>query len=132
MKTKFYQCEICGQIVEVIRDTDAPLICCGQEMKEMVPASVDASQEKHVPVITIHGDEVTVKVGSAPHPMTQEHTIEWIVLKTSCGCQRKMLKPDMSPEACFRLCAGDTVKAAYAYCNLHGLWKTKAACAKQP
>ncbi len=70
MKTKFYHCEICGQIVEAIRDTGVPLICCGEEMKEMTPASVDASQEKHVPVMTINGDQVTVKVGSTPHPMT--------------------------------------------------------------
>lgn len=125
MDIKLYKCDICGLIVEVVNDTGATPICCGQEMRELIPGSVDASHEKHVPVIYIDGKKVNVCVGSLPHPMTEAHRIEWIMLKTKRGTQRKMLKADMNPEVCFRLCEGDCVKAVYAYCNLHGLWKAE-------
>lgn len=92
-------------------------------MEEMTPCSTDGSFEKHVPEIRTEGDEVTVVVGSVPHPMLKEHWIEWIALETRCGNQRKALKPEAEPKACFRICYGDEVIAAYAYCNLHGLWK---------
>lgn len=123
MEMKFYRCAVCGQIVGIVKDTDMPLICCGQEMEALIPDCTDASHEKHVPVIVIEDNTVTVTVGSEPHPMTKEHCIEWIALKTTCGTQRKELKSD--PKACFCICPGDKVKAAYAYCNLHGLWKAE-------
>lgn len=125
MEMKFYQCSVCGQIVAIVKETGVPLVCCGEDMEEMIPGSVDASREKHVPVIEVDGDKVTVTVGSAPHPMTKEHSIEWIALETMCGNQRKVLKPGEEPKACFRLCKGDTVLNAYAYCSLHGLWKAE-------
>lgn len=126
MEMKFYRCAVCGQIIGIVKETGVPLICCGEEMEELIPGSIDASHEKHVPVLEIDGDTVTVTIGSVPHPMTGEHFIEWISLETRCGNQRKALKPGDKPQACFRLCEGDQVKRAYAYCNLHGLWK--AAC----
>ncbi len=125
MEMKFYQCALCGQIVAVVKETDVPLVCCGEEMKELVPGSVDTSDEKHVPVIKVNGNEVTVTVGSEPHPMTEKHHIEWIFLRTEQGNQRKELKPGDKPEACFRICDGDKVKAACEYCNQHGLWKAE-------
>ena len=125
MEMKFYKCDICGQIVAVVKETGAPLVCCDQNMRELIPGSVDASIEKHVPVITIEGDKVTVTVGSAFHPMTKEHCIEWISLQTKCGNQRKEISCGAEPKACFRICEGDEVLAAYAYCNLHGLWKAE-------
>ena len=127
MEMKFYQCAICGQIVAIVEGTGVPLVCCGQEMEELIPGSVDASHEKHVPVIEVSGDTVTITVGSAPHPMMQEHSIQWVSLQTKCGNQRKALKPGMEPKVCFRICEGDKVKAAFAYCNLHGLWKAEMA-----
>lgn len=119
---RFFVCEHCGNLVGVIHDAGVPMMCCGQKMTELVPGSTDAAQEKHVPVIKVDGDKVTVSVGSAAHPMVPEHFIEWIYLQTEKGGQRKALVPGAAPEAVFAL-TDDKPVAAYAYCNLHGLWK---------
>ena len=92
--------------------------------EELTANTVDAAQEKHVPVIKLSGDTVTVKVGSVEHPSLDAHYIEWIILETSGGMQMKWLKPGMKPEATFR--TEEKVVAAYEYCNLHGLWKAEA------
>ena len=120
---KFYRCAKCGKIIGVIKDTPVPTMCCGQAMEELVPNTTDAAQEKHVPVITIEGSKVTVEVGSAPHPMLEEHFIQWIALETKQGMQRKPLAAGGEPKAVFALAEGDEVVCAYEYCNLHGLWK---------
>ena len=122
MELKFYRCKICGKIIAIVKDTGVPTICCGEEMEQIIPGTTDASVEKHVPVITVNGNEVEVKVGSVDHPMTAEHYIEWIALSTKQGNQRKCLKPGDAPVAKFALVAGDEVVKAYAYCNLHSLW----------
>ena len=124
MEMKFYRCKHCGQIVAVVHETGAPLVCCGEKMEELVAGSVDASFEKHVPVVNVKGDMVEVRVGSVDHPMIPEHFIEWVCLQTKQGNQMKALKPGEAPVVCFKLCEGDEVVAAYAYCNLHGLWKS--------
>lgn len=126
MEMKFYRCTVCGQIVGIVKETAAPLVCCGKEMEELIPCSTDGALEKHVPEIKTENGMVLVSVSSVPHPMTREHCIEWISLETKCGNQRKALKPGEKPAACFSLCQGDEVIAAYAYCNLHGLWKAVA------
>lgn len=100
-----------------------PMMCCGQKMTEIIPGTVDAAREKHVPVYEVNGSTVQVRVGAVEHPMQDVHYIEWIALQTKQGVQRKALKPGEKPEASFALCEGDEVVAAYAYCNLHGLWK---------
>lgn len=123
MNIKFYRCEICGQIIAIVKDEGTPIICCGREMEEIVPNTIDASAEKHLPVVKIENGTVTVTVGSMPHPMNGEHYIEWIALQTKNVNQRKCLRPGTEPKACFRICDGDEVIAAYAYCNLHSLWK---------
>ena len=123
MEMKFYRCEHCGQIVAIVKGTGVPVMCCGQAMSEIVPGTVDASLEKHVPVYEVNGNKVSVKVGAAEHPMVDEHYIEWVALQTKTGNQRKSLKPGEKPEVCFSICDGDEVVAVYAYCNLHGLWK---------
>ena len=92
--------------------------------KELIPNTVDAAKEKHVPVIEQHGDHVTVKVGSVPHPMLDVHYIEWIILETATGYQKKDLTPADKPEAEFAVT--EPILAAYEYCNLHGLWKAEA------
>ena len=124
MEMKFYRCEVCGQIIAIVRKTGSPVMCCGQKMTEIVPCSTDASVEKHVPVYEVKDGKVLVTVGSAEHPMHPEHYIEWIALQTKAGNQRKALKPGDEPKACFPICDGDEVDAVYAYCNLHGLWKS--------
>lgn len=125
MELKFYVCEICGKIIAMVKDTGVPTICCGQPMKEIIPGSVDAAVEKHVPVVSADGNMVTVEVGSVPHPMAEEHYIEWITLCTKEGIQRKVLKPGDEPKAEFALTDGDELIGALAYCNLHSLWKSK-------
>lgn len=101
-------------------------MCCGQKMTELVPNTTDAATEKHVPVIEVSGNEVTVKVGSVEHPMLPEHHIAFIILETTEGTQKKFLSVDGKPEAKFVLAEGEKVVAAYEYCNLHGFWKAEA------
>ncbi len=123
MDMKFYKCSHCGNIIAYVQPSGVPVVCCGDEVEEMVPNTTDAANEKHVPVIKQEGNLVTVTVGSVTHPMVEKHYIQWISLQTEQGNQRKALKPDQEPTATFALAPGDKVVAAYEYCNLHGLWK---------
>ncbi len=120
---KFYKCDHCGNIVEMVNDAGVKPVCCGQPMTELVPGTSDGALEKHVPVVEVSGDRVHVAVGSAEHPMMDAHYIQWIVLETGSFVFRKNLKPGEKPEADFILPAGESVVAVYEYCNLHGLWK---------
>ena len=123
MTTKFYKCEMCGNVVVKLVDSKVPIVCCGQKMQELVPNTVDASNEKHVPVVTrLENNVIKVEVGSVAHPMTEEHHIAFIYVETDKGG----VKVDLSdkPEAVIAL--GDAKPiAVYEYCNLHGLWKTE-------
>lgn len=123
-ETKFFVCEHCGNIIGVIHDAGVPMMCCGQKMTQLIPGTVEASAEKHIPVVTVDGDRVTVEIGSAAHPMTEEHSILWVYLQTDKGGQRKNLAVGGAPATEFALTDEKPV-AVYAYCNLHGLWKTK-------
>ena len=118
---KFFICKHCGNIIGMIYASGVPVICCGEPMTLLEANTVDASHEKHVPVVSVDKDRVTVTVGSVPHPMTEEHHIAWIYLETEQGGQRKNLQVGQEPKAVFAL-ADDKPIAAYAYCNLHGLW----------
>ena len=120
---KFFRCKHCGNIVGMIKDSGVNVVCCGEKMQELKANTVDASNEKHVPVITVNNNEVTVKVGSVLHPSLPEHNIEWIYLQTCKGGQRKNIGPGKEPIAKFLLTEGETAIAAFEYCNLHGLWK---------
>ncbi|MGN0577740.1 MAG: desulfoferrodoxin family protein [Ruminiclostridium sp.] len=123
MEIKFFICRHCGNIVTFAKSKGVPVMCCGQKMEELVPNTTDAATEKHVPVVAVNGAEVTVTVGSVAHPMTEEHLIEWVCLVTEQGWQLKKLAAGAAPEVKFALAEGDKAVAAYAYCNLHGLWK---------
>lgn len=122
---KFYICKHCGNMIGMIKSSGVNVVCCGDPMTELKPNTVEASQEKHLPVVTIEGNIVKVKVGSVEHPMTEEHHIVWIYLETEQGGQRKKLAVGSKPEAEFALAGGDKVVGVYEYCNLHGLWLTK-------
>ncbi len=122
MKQKFLVCKHCGKMIAMVKESGAPTLCCGEEMVALIPGAVDAAKEKHVPVVTVEGNLVHVKVGEVTHPMTPEHLIEWISIETKYGNQRHELSASDAPEATFALTEGDEVKAAYAFCNLHGLW----------
>ena len=125
MKQQFFICEKCGNMIAMVKSSGVPVMCCGQKMTELIPGTSDGAHEKHVPVFTVEGNQVPVKVGEVAHPMLDAHYIEWISLQTKQGNQRKELHPGEVPEACFALCEGDEVEAVYAYCNLHGLWKAE-------
>lgn len=126
MDQKFYICKHCGNIIAIVEASGVPIECCGEEMTEIIAGTTDASKEKHIPVITIDGTTVTVRVGSVDHPMTEAHYIQWISLQTEEGNQRKCLTPDTPPEVKFSITDSDKVKCAYAYCNLHSLWMGEA------
>lgn len=117
-KGEIYKCSVCGNMVEVLRVGGGELVCCGKPMELQTENTVEASREKHLPVIEKTATGFTVKVGSEPHPMTAEHHIEWIELVADG--KRVFLKPGAEPRAEFCL-AGEKVSAR-AYCNLHGLW----------
>ncbi len=123
-ENRFFICEHCGNIVGMIHDAGVPMMCCGQKMTKLEPGTVEASVEKHLPVVTVEGNTVQVVVGSVAHPMTEEHSITWVYLQTDRGGQRKCLSADGAPEVTFAL-ADEKPLAVYAYCNLHGLWKTE-------
>ena len=120
-QNRFYICEKCGNIVGMIHSSGVPMMCCGQKMAKLEAGVVEASHEKHIPVVTVEGNTVRVSVGSVTHPMSEEHHIAWVYLQTDRGGQRKCLAPTDAPEVTFAL-ADESPVAVYAYCNLHGLW----------
>lgn len=125
MATRFFLCTVCGNVIVKVADSGVDPVCCGQEMKELVPGSMDGAKEKHVPVVEHKGSHViVVKVGSEPHPMTNLHFISFICLETRHGFQVRYLHSGQDPEAYF-ICCNDRPVAVYAYCNIHGLWKTE-------
>ncbi len=124
MENKFYVCERCGNIIGMIHASGVSVVCCGQKMTQLVPGTVDASREKHIPVVEVTDGAVKVVVGSVLHPMSEEHNISWVYLETDKGGQRKCLTPGSEPVVSFAL-GDEKPVAVYAYCNLHGLWKTE-------
>lgn len=120
-KLEVYKCEVCGNIVEVTHEGEGVLTCCDRPMVLLVENVVDASKEKHVPVIEKIEGGYRVKIGSIPHPMEEKHYIEWIELIADGKVYREFLQPGNTPEAIFKIEANQVI--AREYCNLHGLWK---------
>ncbi len=121
-ESRFYRCNVCGNMVGLLRHGGGTLVCCGQPMEQLKANTTDAAQEKHVPAVTRSGDQLTVKIGSVPHPMTEEHHIEWIYILSEEGAQRHCLTVGKPAETIFTV--GDGPVEVYEYCNLHGLWMT--------
>ena len=117
---EIYKCDLCGNIVEIMHGAPGALVCCGEKMVLMTENTVDAAKEKHVPVIEMAADSITVKVGSVAHPMADEHYIEWIELLADGKVYRQNLKPGQEPQATFPVIAKQVT--AREYCNLHGHW----------
>jgi len=121
--TRFLRCDVCGSVVGEIHRAGV-VTCCGKPMTELVPNTVDAAVEKHVPVVELNGDELIVKVGSVAHPMEDAHYIEWVYVSTSTGGQRRILLPGQEAEVKFNV-SQDKPSEVLAYCNLHGLWMVR-------
>lgn len=122
---KFFICEHCKNLIFFIENVGVPVMCCGQKMTELIPDTVEASHEKHIPKVTKNDSLVEVIVGEVQHPMMEEHYIQMIVLETSKGVQIRKLKSTDSVKVAFSLTNEEEFIAAYSYCNLHGLWKTE-------
>ena len=123
MDLKFYLCQHCKNLITKIHDAGVPVVCCGEKMQELIPNTTEAANEKHLPVAEMQDDKLTVTVGSVEHPMTEEHYIQWICVQTETGYQLKHLTPTSRPVSTFLL-GDEQPVAVFAYCNLHGLWKT--------
>lgn len=122
--TNFYICRHCGNIITKLTDSTVAVKCCGEVMQLLEAGTVEASREKHLPAVTVSGNTVTVAVGTVLHPMAEEHHIEWVYLETDKGGAFKYLEVGASPEVTFTV-ADEKPVAVYAWCNLHGLWKTE-------
>jgi|LSQX01.1.fsa_nt_gb superoxide reductase len=121
---RFYKCDICGNFVAMVEDSGVNPFCCGQKMTEVVAnTQEEVATEKHIPVIEVKDNKAIITVGDVLHPMIKVHWIEWILLVTTEGNKRKVLSPNDAPVAEFALLPNEKVLSAYAYCNLHGLWK---------
>lgn len=123
---KIYKCKECGKIAVLFDEYQCPTKCCGEAMSELVPNTEDGAHEKHIPVIEEKGSEVIVRVGEVAHPMTEQHLITLIILHTDQGYKFKHLHANEAPEAKFALLDNEVVLSAYAYCNLHGLYKKES------
>jgi superoxide reductase len=120
---KFLKCDICGNVLALTVSGGVKPVCCGNNLRELRANTKDASKEKHLPVCEVTGDTVKVKVGSAPHPMTEEHSINWIMLDQNGKTQFITLEPNAeTAEAEFKIIP-NTAFDVYGYCNLHDLWK---------
>lgn len=124
MASTFCVCRRCGNLISYVKKTGNIVSCCGEEMEVLVPNTVEASTEKHIPVVTVEDNLVKVSVGSAPHPMTDAHLIQFVILETDQGKAFKSLEAGGKPELTFTL-GSEKPLAVYSYCNLHGLWKVE-------
>ncbi len=121
-KLGIYKCNVCGNVAEVVHAGGGEMSCCGAVMEQLKENTVDAAKEKHVPVVEKISGGFKVSVGTVAHPMSEEHSIEWIEVIDGNSCYRQFLDPGDNPEASFQVSAESVV--ARAYCNLHGVWKS--------
>ncbi len=117
MEQRFYKCSHCGKIVAIVKETGVPVMCCGQVMNEIIAGSTDAAKEKHVPKFIIDNNKVIVTVGDVEHPMTAEHSIEWVSIKTKQGNQRKVLSAGQKPQVTFAICEDDELIKDITHCS---------------
>jgi len=122
----WYKCEICGNIVAVVNAGAGELVCCGQPMNELQPKSVgDEGHEKHVPIVTINGDKVHVKIGEIPHPMEDKHHLQVVqIIRDDAVVEGKRLYPGHETELTFHLPDNEGIRVR-TLCNVHGLWIDK-------
>ncbi|MGL4949255.1 MAG: desulfoferrodoxin family protein [Anaeroplasmataceae bacterium] len=124
MELKIYRCNKCHNVITHLYKSPIDVICCGEKMKELVPNTVDAAVEKHVPVVTVKDNLVNIKIGSVIHPMTKEHYIDFIIIHTDKSAIVKKLTLDSSLDINYQLDPNEKLVNVYEYCNLHLLWKS--------
>ncbi len=124
MINDIYKCGTCDTIAEMVHGGNDSLVCCGQPMKKMEPQGGPEYQEKHLPVVQKIGDKITARIGSVPHPMIEEHYIEWVEVIIGDTVQRIYLHPGEEPVAEFVIQDNNAKMMVRAYCNIHGLWVT--------
>ncbi len=123
-KLRFFKCNHCGNVVVKLVDNVVPIFCCGEKMEEIFANTIEASIEKHLPVVELKDDLVEIKVGSILHPMEESHYINFVAVETDNEYYIVSLLPGQTPEV--KVFVGQSkVIAVYEYCNLHGLWKTE-------
>ena len=122
MDKEFFICEFCGNIVTKINDSNVPLFCCNKPITKLEVGSIEASHEKHIPVVNISNNKIIITIGEIEHPMIEEHSILWIMLITNEGEYLKYLNVGNKPIVEF-IINDERPLSVYAYCNLHGLWK---------
>ncbi len=127
---EMYKCEKCGCIIQVILEGQGELTCCNESMQLLTANGPENEMlnEKHVPVFEDLGNDAgEIKIGSIPHPMLPEHHIMFIeaIAADKKWFKLKYLEP--GEEAKMHIPQGfSKIGKAKEYCNLHGLWKSKA------
>ncbi len=121
----FYAAAPHSEVVTFMNDFGIPIFSCGRRMRPLASGSGGGAPEVHIPILSIDGNKVTVRVGSRAHPMLSVHYIQWIVLECMDSRQCRFLSPGREPQAVFLLPEGAQVVAAYAYCNIHGFWASE-------
>lgn len=122
MEKKYYRCELCGNIADMMVSSGVVPVCCNQPMELLKANTKDAAQEKHVPACTLSGNTLTVQIGEVVHPMEEEHYIQWIAVVQGKMSQTVMLAPGEVPKASFIIDPKQAFEV-FEFCNLHGLWK---------
>lgn len=125
-RSRFYRCPICGNIIEIVSGKGPIPFCCEREMIPLEFNLLPELSKKHLPIIFEKDNKVLVRIGELPHPMNEDHYIEWVYLHTDQGIERKRLHPNDKPEVIFAINDNEIVFDVFIYCNLHGLWKTSA------
>ena len=122
---EYYKCKHCNELYEIVFEDSSCSEggCACENMEELKAQTADWKTEKHVPVIEKVDGGIRVYVGSAPHPMTDEHWITMIEVTKGNMVMRAKLNPGDKPEAVFPI--DDTDVIAREYCNVHGLWANK-------
>lgn len=121
-KDDVYKCMDCGAMHQALRDGAGDPVCCGKPMVRIKDNFIEASEEKHIPIVRkIAEKKIEIVVGSVEHPMTDEHYIEWIEVRDGIKNVKKFLKPGDKPLVTFNVMSDDF--EVRAYCNQHGLWK---------
>jgi superoxide reductase len=120
---EIFKCSICGNIVDLINNQHGTLVCCGKPMDLMIPNTVDAALEKHIPIINCNDNNIEIRIGEVIHPFVEEHYIDFVIIEYGNSIKRIKLDKNQEPIVNINFNYKGDINV-YAYCNIHGLWKT--------